>query len=141
MVGMNPGADMLSAVKLAQKNNIPLLLIDQPITITLRRLSKKLTRKEKWTIFTDILFGWAKKQPKVAIDLREVPQDELIVKLINQMKGRYPTFYHVLVHERNVYMTKRLIAAAAQNQDKHILAVVGAGHKEGMIDLFKQKHS
>ena len=145
-VGMNPGADMLAAVRLAQEHNKPLLLIDRKIQVTLKRLSKKLTRKEKWQLLTDILFGWAKKQPKVAIDLKSVPQDKLITTLLEQLKGRYPTFYEVLVHERNLFMAHRLVRAAAQHQDKHILAIVGAGHKEGMMQAFeehqtKQQHS
>lgn len=137
MVGTDPGSDMLAAINLAKDDHKPLLLIDQPLTITLKRLSKKLTRKEKWRLFTDIAFGWAKKQPKVAINLKSVPQDEIIATLMEQLKDRYPTFYEVLVHERNIYMARKLMMAAQANPDKHILTVIGAGHKEGLLQALQ----
>src|SRR3989344_6827887 len=40
LVGLAPGSDMLTAVKIAQKNNIPFALIDRIIEITLRRFSQ-----------------------------------------------------------------------------------------------------
>lgn len=141
MVGMQPGADMLEAVKQAKKHNIPLLLLDRDISITLKTLSKNLTRKEKWRFFTDLFFGWAKKSPKVKIDLKEVPEEQLITKLIAQLKNRYPTFYDVLVHQRNEFMTRRLVAVARKEPEKTILAIIGAGHREGMQHLLATKYS
>lgn len=143
MVGIQPGADMKTAAELAQKNKKQLLLIDRDITITLRRLSKAITRKEKWRFITDVLFGRFKKQPKISIDLKKIPEAELITTLLEQLKERYPSFYNVLVEERNHYMARQLIAAAHHYQGKKILAVVGAGHVKGMQELFMAtaKHS
>ena len=41
-----PGSEMKEAVRLAQINQVPLGLIDQDITITLRRFSKYFTFKD-----------------------------------------------------------------------------------------------
>lgn len=137
MVGMQPGVDMKQAALLAKNNNLQLLLMDRDITVTLKRLSKRLTAKEKLRFASDLLFGWMKKSNRVTIDLKKVPESELVVKLLEQLKGRYPTFYDVLVHERNVFMARRLLAVAAANPDKHIMAVVGAGHVQGMQEQLK----
>ncbi|MBD3209097.1 TraB/GumN family protein [Candidatus Woesearchaeota archaeon] len=136
MVGMRPGADMKHAALLAKKHKKPLALIDQDLTTTLRNLSRKLTRKERWRFLTDILFGWAKKQPKVKIDLKQVPTTDLITKLIAQLKDRYPTFYQVLVDDRNKYMARRLLALTHAHPDKTILVVIGAGHIQGIQEHF-----
>lgn len=135
MVGIQPGADMKAAANIAQKNKKQLLLMDRDITLTLKRLSKTMTKKEKWRFISDILFGKFKKQPKINIDLKQIPDDKLIITLIEQLKGRYPTFYKVLVDERNHFMVRQLIATAQHNPDKTILAVVGAGHVKGMQKL------
>ena len=55
LVGVSPGSEMKIAVKLARKHKIKLALIDQDIEITLQRLSKTLTWKEKWNFF---LYYW-----------------------------------------------------------------------------------
>jgi pheromone shutdown-related protein TraB len=135
MVGIDPGADMKQAALLAQHNNLPLLLIDRPITLTLQRLSKMMTRKEKWRLVGDILFGRFRKQGKIHIDLSKLPEEEIIVTLLTQLKERYPSFYTVLVHERNHYMTKQIFTIAKQNPDKKILVVVGAGHLKGIQEI------
>ena len=43
MVGVKPGAEMLTAINLAKKHKIKIAVIDQDIEITLRRISKELT--------------------------------------------------------------------------------------------------
>jgi len=40
IVDMTPGSDMLAAVRLAQRDNRKLLLIDRDLHITLQRLNK-----------------------------------------------------------------------------------------------------
>ena len=64
------------------------------------------------------------------LDLRKVPPNELIKKLIMRVKIRYPNIYKVLVHERNLYMARVLKLIIEKNPEKDVLAVVGAGHED-----------
>jgi pheromone shutdown-related protein TraB len=136
MVGMEPGAEMKQAALLARSNNLPLLLMDRDVRITLQRLSKRLTRKEKWRLAGDLLFGWLPgRRVKVRIDLSKVPEEEFIATLMEQLKGRYPTFYTILVEERNHIMAQRLLTFLQANPDKKVLAVMGAGHARAVREL------
>ena len=54
IVRVEPGSEMLTAIKLAKKNKIKIALIDQDIEITLKKLSKRLTWKEKGRFVIDI---------------------------------------------------------------------------------------
>ena len=141
MVGVTPGSEMKTAINLARKQKLEVALIDQPIQITLKKLSNSFTWKEKFRFFLDILKGilQPKKQIKeLGLDnfnLTEVPKNELIVKMMKQLKKRYPSLYKTLVADRNKYMVKNLIKLMRQHPDKKILAVVGAGHKEGVEKL------
>jgi pheromone shutdown-related protein TraB len=141
MVGVAPGADMKTAILVANKHKIQVALIDQPINITLKNFSKELTWKEKGRFVVDMFKGLfsAKKQMKKLglekFDLTKVPPEEVIDKLVKQLKGRYPSIYKTLVEDRNKYMVKRLVGLLRKNPGKNILAVVGAGHKEGMKKL------
>jgi len=141
MVGVAPGADMKTAMELARKHKLKLAFIDQPIQITLKKFSKSLSWKERGRFVADIFKGifFKKRQMKELglneFDLEKVPEEKLLLKMMQQMKSRYPNIYRVLVDDRNIYMTKQLVKLLRANPDKKILAVVGAGHKEGMQKL------
>ena len=143
VVGVEPGSEMKAAIKIAKKQNIRVALIDQDIEITFKRLSKALTRKEKWNFIKDILSAFIpiktketkKLEKELMFDLSKVPEKELINKMIKLMKGRYPSIYKVLIDERNKVMADNLIRIMKDNPDKKIVAVVGAGHEEGLKKL------
>lgn len=142
MVGTNPGADMKQAALLAKNNHLQLLLLDQDLRITLKKLSKSMKGKEKRRLLFDVFFGWTQKKNKqiIKIDLAKVPQEELIAKLLEHTKERYPSLYKVLVHDRNVFMAKRLATASIQHPQAKFLVVIGAGHKEGFLEEFKKEY-
>jgi len=134
IVKTKPGAEMLAAIRTAKKLKIPVALIDQDISVTLRRFSKALSWKEKWNLFVDIVKGifFRKREMKKMgfenFDLSKVPEKELVKKAMKFARKRYPNLFRVLVTERNTYMAKMLIKIAKSNSEKKILAVVGAGH-------------
>ena len=132
IVGVMPGSEMIKAVKLARKDKIRIALIDQDIEITLRRFSQELTWKEKFNFLIDILKAiFSRKEIKeLNIDLTKVPEQKIIEKLIDKVKKRYPNVYKVLIHERNKIMAVNLRKLMKENNEKKILAIVGAGHEE-----------
>lgn len=137
-VGVSPGSEMKQAVRLAQKNNLKLALIDQNIEITLKKLSKSITWKEKWNFIADIFKAVVLRKKEVEFDLTTVPDKELINILVDKVKKRYPSIYNVLIKERNEIMSKRLMRLMKEKPDEHILAIVGAGHEEDIISLIKK---
>ena len=143
LVGMKPGAEMMNAIRIAKKRKNKIALIDQDIEITMRRISQTLTWKEKWRFFVDILKGLIfrksemKKYEVENLDLTKVPPKKLIKKLTKQVKKRYPNLYKVLIGERNEIMAARLKKLMLENTEANIVAVVGAGHEDEIIDLIK----
>lgn len=141
MVGVAPGSEMKTALELAQKKGIQVAFIDQPIQITLQNFSRELTWREKGRFLLDLVFGlfFPKKQLKKyaleRFDLRRVPEQEVIAKIINEMKKQYPSVHRTLIADRNKYMVKQLVKLLREYPEKKILVVVGAGHKEGMEKL------
>ncbi|MCB9362334.1 TraB/GumN family protein [Candidatus Woesearchaeota archaeon] len=137
VVDIKPGSDMLEAVRQVKANNLKLALIDQDMQKTLKRFNKMFGWKEKWQLIKDIITAPFTKE-KVAFDLDSVPNDELITRLTSMLKVQYPGIYTALIHERNVYMVDKLKILLQKFPDQKILAVVGAGHKEGMLELMKK---
>jgi pheromone shutdown-related protein TraB len=141
MVGMVPGSEMKTALEIARKEKINVALIDQPIQITLSRFSKALTWKERGRFLADFVKGIFSPRKQLrelgleTFDLRKVPKKEVVKKMTEQLKKRYPSIYRTLLDERNKYMVKKLVKLLRENPEKKILTIVGAGHVEGMEEL------
>ncbi len=138
-VGVEPGADMLTAVKLAKSHNIKLALIDQDIEITLQNFSKALSWKERFRFIGDLIravFFQKRELHRLGLenlDLRTVPSRQLIRRLTKELQDRYPNVYRVLIEERNQVMATKLHTLMDQFSEGIILAVVGAGHEEDLL--------
>jgi pheromone shutdown-related protein TraB len=135
VVGVKPGSDMLTAVNLTKQNGKQLFLVDQDIEVTLRKFSKAFTWKEKFRLVWDIIRAPFSKQMK--FDLSKIPKDEIISKLMNDLKKRYPSIYMVLIEERNQFMATQIYKIMSKNEDKKILVIIGAGHEKEMLKLIK----
>jgi pheromone shutdown-related protein TraB len=147
-IGVSPGSEMKTALKLAQEKSLTVAFIDQPIKKTLRNFSKEFSWKEKFRFLADIFKGifFRKQQIKeLGIenwDLSKVPEEQLVEKLIEQMRKKYPGLYKALVDDRNKYMASQLIKIYLQNPEKKILAIMGAGHKKEVERiLWERAHS
>lgn len=139
LVGVEPGADMLAAVKLAQQHKIPLALIDQDIELTLQRFSKALSWRERFRFFGDLLRALFFQKHELRrlglehLDLTRVPSKDVIKRLTKELHDRYPNIYRVLITERNQVMAKRLYAIMVRYPNVPIVAVVGAGHEDDIV--------
>ncbi|MBI2548052.1 TraB/GumN family protein [Candidatus Woesearchaeota archaeon] len=140
-VEIDPGTEMLVAIKLAKKKKRKLVLIDQDIEITLRRFSETLTWKERWQMCKDVYTAVIKQKPFIQFDITKVPSEEIIRKLMREVKKKYPNIYHVLVEERNEVMAHQLHRILENNPEKKVLAIVGAGHEEGITSILKRLKS
>jgi len=138
LVGVSPGSEMITAIKIAKKNKIKIALIDQDIEVTLKRFSETLTWKEKWNFFVDVVKAIVFRKKEVEFDLTKVPSKKIIKKMINKVKKRYPNIYNVLIEERNHVMGDNLRELMIKNDGKKILAIVGAGHEEELIDIIRK---
>ena len=142
LVGVSPGAEMLSALKLAKEKKIKVYLIDRDIRLTLRRISKLLPLREKLRLLKDALtiFLWGNRLNKLnKLDLTKVPDEDTIGELKKEFNKRYPTLYKILITERNIIMSKNLNNLINNHPDTKILAIVGAGHKKDMLKILKNE--
>lgn len=144
-IGTNPGMDMLEAVDSAKKHNTKAALIDQNIRVTLKRFSKALSMKEIGRFLIDFIKGLfnpkgeMEKMGLAEMDLNKVPDEKTIEKMIAHMSKRYPSIHKVLVHERNIYMAKKIITMMQHEDINKVVAVVGAGHRKGMAKFLEDQ--
>lgn len=137
VTGISPGTEMLTAINLAKQTNTPLSFIDQDIDITLKKLSKAITWKEKFNFIADIFKAIILRKQEIKFDITKVPEEKIIKQLIDKVKIRYPSIYKVLIQQRNVVISKNLFDLMLSN--KKILAIIGAGHQTNVLELIKDR--
>jgi pheromone shutdown protein TraB len=140
-VNIEPGAEMIKALSLARKKKKKIALIDQPVQITLKKISKRITIREKIRFLKEAVSSVFLTTKKLNFDLKKVPEEKIIDQLTKEMKLHYPSLYLTLVIERNEIMAKNLYRIMQDNKRKKILAIVGAGHLKEIIKIIKNEFS
>lgn len=140
-VNIFPGSEMMQAVKIAEKRGLKIAFIDRDIRETFLRI-KEISRREKlklvWFVVKGLTLGFVLPGKKHEIDLSKVPSNDLINQAISLLRKEFPELYRALVEERDAYMAKALIQLS--KQFKTIVAVVGAGHCNGLIKRLSMKN-
>ena len=135
--GQQPGAELLAAVEAANDVGCEVALVDRDIQTTLRRAWKRMRLREKWRLLTSLLED---EEDEEDLDVNELLQDsDLLSSMMEELKGFSPGAGEVLIDERDAYIAAKL---SALNSEKRILAVLGAGHLNGVAEkLNEEPHS
>jgi pheromone shutdown protein TraB len=129
------GAEMRSAAKLAKERGIPLLLIDDPIRDTIRRLIGALSPKERVALLVGSIVGLVIPARLVRNEIdryAESPGD-----YVDDLRTAYPGVARVLLDERNEHMAARLVEAR-RNGYGRVAAVVGDAHVLGLAAALRR---
>jgi len=136
--GVEPGSEMIAALKEAKKRNIEIALIDRDITVTLKRAWRKMGIREKFRLsweFMKALVGYDDEELE-ELDLKELMKQDVISSLMKEFGEIAPSVSNVLIHERDQYIAKKILDESHKGK---IVAVVGAGHLEGIEKHLKKK--
>ena len=131
--GVKPGAEMMAAIDVAKRRNMAVALIDRDIGITLNRVWNKMKLREKVRIGYSLvlaMLGFGTEE----IDLEKITQEDVVEELLGELKHFAPSMSTVLVEERNAYLAYNLLEIG---KTKRVLAVIGAGHREGIRDYME----
>ena len=120
--GQQPGAELLAAVQEAEA------LIDRDIQTTLRRAWKKMRFFEKVKILWSLLGDDEDEDAPEVSELLE--NQDLLSSLMEELRTFSPGAGTVLIDERDAFLAGKI--SQLNQSDKKILAVVGAGHLQGI---------
>ena len=128
-VDVAPGSEMIGAIEASEDLEIPIALIDRDVNVTLQRALNKMGMMEKTKFAYGLLlsvFGFGDEED---VDIEDLKDSEKIDELMEMFKDEAPSVHEVLVHERDAYLAGRIMQLP---KDK-VIAVVGAGHKPGIM--------
>ena len=132
--GEQPGAELLAAVEVAKENDLEVKLIDRDIQVTLRRAWKKMKLREKFKILYSLL---GDEEDEENPDLEELLGNrDLLSSMMEELREFSPGAGTVLIDERDSYLAEKILSI---DSNKKVLAVVGAGHLNGLEEYLSNK--
>ena len=120
-------------------NKCKVVFGDRPVSQTLARAFNPLSYYQKMRLAYSFLNSINEMEAITTEEVEKAKNEDEITKFINEMKDDYPEFAYAMIDERNQYMVGKLQETAKRH--KNIVAVVGAGHVPGMVEIFEQGKS
>ena len=128
-MGVKPGSEMLAAIDAARKTGARVALVDRDVGITIQRFWSAMGFLDKIRLIGSLIpaaFGRGGEE----IDIDTITQEDVVSQMISEFRKISPAAASVLVDERDAYLARNLHLLSKQGR---VLAVVGAGHKEGIL--------
>jgi pheromone shutdown-related protein TraB len=136
--GIEPGAEQRAAVRIAKEMDLPVLLIDREIGVTLKRISANLSWWKRYTLFTGILAAMLTSEKVSEEEIERLKEGDVLETTFAEFAHDRQDLFVPLIEERDRYMAARLRSESARSGAKHVLAVVGAGHMKGIADYLEK---
>jgi len=124
---IKPGSEMIGAIEAANEVDAKIVLIDRDINITLQRVLNKMTVMEKLKFLYGTISSLFADDEAVE-DIEQLKESDTLSEIMEYFKDMSPNAYEVLVKERDAFLSMNILNI----EDDHVIAVVGAGHKEGI---------
>jgi pheromone shutdown-related protein TraB len=136
-IGVKPGQEMRRAVEVAQERDIPFSLCDREIQITLRRAWSMSGFWGKNKMLAALLGSVFSGEKLTAEQIEELKQKNALQSLLEELSQYMPSAKEVLIDERDRYLATRIFLTS----ERKVLAVVGAGHMDGIVRRLHALHS
>jgi pheromone shutdown-related protein TraB len=119
---------MLEAARTAERLGIPVALCDRDVRVTLRRLWASMGFFRKSQLIGTLAAALFERPELSEQDLRRLRERDVLSELMAELGAELPELKRVLIDERDAWLADRIRAT----NGKRIVAVVGAGHLDGM---------
>ena len=132
--GTKPGDEILGAASIAKEKGIPLSLCDRDIQTTFKRAWAKSSLWNKCKLIATLLSAAFSKEEITAEELEDLKKQDTLQSMMNEMAKELPTIKEVLIDERDQYLGRSIF----ETEGKKKLAVIGAGHTNGVINTIEK---
>ncbi|TMN25696.1 TraB/GumN family protein [Pseudoxanthomonas sp. X-1] len=129
-LGIEPGAELKRAVDVARERGLAVHLIDREVGLTFKRASAKLGLFGKLKLGAGLLGGLFASDEVGEAEIEQLKQGDMLEASFGEFAKESPALYEAVIAERDRYMAASLREQAGSARE--VLAVVGAGHLQGL---------
>ena len=130
--GIEPGEEMRRAIRVAKDADLPVLLIDRDIGITLRRVYHNVPWWQRMTLIGGLLASVVSREEVTEEEIEKLKEGDMLEATFNEFAESSQALYVPLIAERDEYMAVRLREETNAKPYKNVLVVIGAGHLKGL---------
>jgi pheromone shutdown protein TraB len=136
ITGSNVGDEMMAAIEEGRAIGAKIALVDRPISATVQAMMQ---------VPVEEIYKLTSMLPDATKDIEEggasdllsmLKEDGAVDDIVSQFKSEFPGLTHVLIEQRDQYVAEALHFILNDVQGK-IVAVLGAGHIQGVINALK----
>ena len=135
-LGVKPGAEMLEAVEASDRLGAKLLLADRDVKITLQRTWRGISFWGKIKVLSQLLASFFVNEEISKEEIEKLKESDALSEAMQMLSEHSPEIKSILIDERDQYMAEKI----RQAQGELIVAVVGAGHVNGITKEIKKEH-
>ena len=136
-LGVIPGLELLEATREAEKHAIPVSLCDRDVRVTLRRAWHETSFLKKGYLLATLLVSLFDKTEITEEKLEQLKKKDVLSELMSELGEAMPELKKVLIDERDIYLAEKIKMSAGRK----LVAVVGAGHVEGIKKRIREDNS
>lgn len=129
-LGIEPGAELKRAVLDAREREIPVHLIDRDVGLTFKRASARLGWWKRAKLGAGLLATLFVDEEVGEAEIEKLKQGDMLESTFSEFASDSPVLYETVIAERDRYMAARL--RETHGDAREVLAVVGAGHLQGL---------
>jgi pheromone shutdown-related protein TraB len=127
-LGTKPGEEMMRAIQAGEGVGADIHLADRDIRTTLARTWRLMGLWTKIKLLAQIITSAGGLESITEEQIEEMKKRDVLESLLSEMGQELPEVKHILIDERDQYLTYKIRTAPG----KKIVAVVGAGHVPGI---------
>jgi pheromone shutdown-related protein TraB len=136
-LGIEPGAELKQAVLEARQRGLPVHLIDREVGLTFKRASAKLGFWGRMKLGSGLIAGLFADDEVGADEIEKLKQGDMLEASFSEFASSSPELYESVIAERDRYMAARLRETRGESHE--VLAVVGAGHLQGLARHLREE--
>lgn len=136
-LGVQPGAELKAAVDEAQARGLPMNLIDRDVGLTFKRASRRLGWWGRAKLGANLFVSLFADEEVGDEEIEKLKQGDLLEASFGEFARESPHLYETVIAERDRYMAARLRETSGQARE--VLAVVGAGHLQGLARHLREE--
>ena len=131
--GVAPGSELKAAVEETKARNANLVLADRDVKLTLRRVWASTPFFRKFKLLATLLGSIFETEKPSEEELSKMREQDTLSLMIEELGKEFPEMKQILISERDQFLTGRILKA----EGKKVLAVVGAGHLQGIKNIIE----
>ena len=129
-LGIEPGAELKAAATDAKERGLPLHLIDRDVGLTFKRAMQRLGWWGRAKISAGLMVSLFGDEEVGAQQIEKLKEGDMLEASFGEFARENPALYETIIGERDRYMGARL--RETSGTARNVLAVVGAGHLQGL---------